>query len=291
MIWTLPILLILTMAVVFRPLFSRHGNRPLPQGLEDDPRAELEQQRELLLRQLKAWQLEGLEDTENASVQAGMERELADILTRLDLLESLPIPAPVQAFEAVRNPVDMAFGIATFALLATLAGGLYLGLGTPVIHPPDPASASPSQEAQEQAMLTMVENLAQRLEKEPDNIPGWMRLARSWTVLGHPDGAVKAYTHVLSRQSDNLDAAVGLAELQVQSGALEQIKLGAASFTKILEKNPDRPEALWSLGVVAARSGDAPRAVKLWQRLLPLLPEGAESRTMVKKAIQKAQTQ
>lgn len=285
-IWTLPILLTTTMVVVLYPLFSRYGNLALPRGLEDDPRAELEQQRELLLHQLKEWQLEGEGDAENAALRHGLEHELADVLTRLDLLQSPSLPSEGYTGEAVRNPVDMAFGVATFALLAVLAGGLYLGLGTTVIVPSATTTAAASQED----IRTMVAQLAQRLEKEPDNIVGWMRLARSWAVLGDFSGAVDAYTHVLARQSDNLDAAVGLAEIQVQSGESEQVNLGAVAFAAILEKDPNRPEALWSLGAVAARSGDVSRAVELWQRLLPILAEDAESRTMVENAIQDVQS-
>jgi cytochrome c-type biogenesis protein CcmH len=40
---------------------------------------------------------------------------------------------------------------------------------------------------------SMVERLASRLEDEPDDLEGWMRLANAYTVLGERDNAVSAY--------------------------------------------------------------------------------------------------
>ena len=290
LIWTLPILLTVTLAGVVYPLFSRRASRPLPQDLEDNPWLELEQQRDRLLHQLKEWQMEGEEatDAESVSIRAGLEQDLADVLARLDRMAAPPTQETGETKTLSRNPVDMAFGVAGFVLLAVLTGGLYLMLGTPVTEsPPVATSDAPSP----QAIQEMVTKLAQRLESEPDNISGWLRLARSRAVLGDFSGAVAAYTHVLSRQVDNLEAAVGLASLQVQSDNAEQVKMGASLFTAILKKNPKQPTALWFLGALAARAGDTSRAIELWQRLLPLLPEGSKSQATVKKTLEDLRTQ
>lgn len=134
-IWLLPLLLTTTMAVVLYPFFSRQGNSPLPQGLEDDPWMALTQQRDRLLRQLKEWQLEYREDVEGNSVQAELEHELMGVLTQLDQLE--PQPEQTGKGGSYRNPMDKVFGATAFVLLAVLSGGLYWSLGTP-IPPPTP---------------------------------------------------------------------------------------------------------------------------------------------------------
>ena len=41
---------------------------------------------------------------------------------------------------------------------------------------------------------SMVERLATRLEAEPDDIDGWMRLGRAYRVLGETDLALNAYS-------------------------------------------------------------------------------------------------
>ena len=48
-------------------------------------------------------------------------------------------------------------------------------------------------EQQRQAIRGMVESLAARLESNPDDHDGWMRLGRSWAVLGERARAVEAY--------------------------------------------------------------------------------------------------
>ncbi|MBF0162824.1 MAG: hypothetical protein HQL88_11125 [Magnetococcales bacterium] len=293
-IWMLPVLLTVTLSVLFQPLFSRRGQRPLPQGVEGNPWTELHQQRERLLRQLKEWQLEeGGQPGERAEA-ASMERELAVVLARLDQLGEAPQVKGAEVFPEGYNPVDVGFATAVLVLLAALSGGLYLGLGkgmTPTAASVEKASGMAAHVPSEEEIRAAVARLAQRLQQEPDNIPGWLHLARSQATLGNLPDAVQAYTHVLSRQQDNVDAAVGLAELQMQSGVESQIKQGLATLERVLAKQGDQPEALWLIGAVMARTGDMVRAVELWKRLLPLLAEGSEARSVVEMAIQEAQGQ
>src|SRR6185312_11945925 len=54
------------------------------------------------------------------------------------------------------------------------------------------AIAGKSPEEQKQFIQTMVAGLAERLKANPDDIEGWQRLARSYTVLGQPDKAREA---------------------------------------------------------------------------------------------------
>ena len=293
-IWTLPVLLTVTLAVVFQPLFGRQGQRSLPQGLEGDPWTELTQQRDRLLRQLKEWQLEEGRGTGEAGDEAGMERELAAVLARLDQLGAAPRPdtaGPSPGREG-RDPVDMGFATAVVVLLVALSVGLYLHLGQWALPTaPTGAASSMADVPSEEKIRAAVTRLAQRLQQEPDNIAGWLHLARSQATLGNLQKAVQAYTHILTRQGDNIEAAVGLAELQIRSGVDSQIKQGLASLEAVLANNPTQPDALWLIGAVAARSGDLTRAVELWQQLLPLLPEASEARSVVEMAIQEAEEQ
>lgn len=288
-IWVLPVLLCGTLAVVFQPLFSRGGNRPLPRGLEGDLWAELVQQRDRLLRQLKEWQSEAGGDPEEVAIQRGMEQELAAVLVRLDGLGESPTGTDQGSScgEAVWTRADMGFAAVVLVLLVVLAGGLYLGLGRPTPVPAGGVAHAPAQED----VLVAIERLAQRLVQEPDNLDGWLRLARSQAMVGNAVEAKRAYTHVLSRQGGHIEATVGLAELQIQGGVDTDVRQGVALLEALLEKNPSHPEVLWLLGAVAARGGDFSRAVTFWQRVLPVLPEGSEARATVEMAIREAREQ
>ena len=44
----------------------------------------------------------------------------------------------------------------------------------------------------------MVDRLARRLENEPNDLDGWMRLANAYVVLGNRDEAMAAYQQAVS---------------------------------------------------------------------------------------------
>lgn len=64
----------------------------------------------------------------------------------------------------------------------------------------------------------MVGGLAAKLEDEPDNLAGWMRLIRSYSVLGKPDSAGQAYQAAMTQFTSNPDAVAQLQGLAGQLG-------------------------------------------------------------------------
>lgn len=117
--------------------------------------------------------------------------------------------------------------------------------------PADPAAAQiaklPPGE-QGQAIRGMVEGLAARLEANPDDLPGWQRLARAYVVLGEGQKAEAAYRQVL-----RLD--------------------------------PKQPDALWQVGMADAANGNKTEAAEHFQALLAQLPAGSPAQTEVQKAL------
>ena len=79
------------------------------------------------------------------------------------------------------------------------------------------ATAGASPEERRAMILAMVGNLAARLEKQPDDVEGWVRLGRSYMVLSQPDKAREAYAHALKLKPD--DAALKQAFAAAQSAA------------------------------------------------------------------------
>ncbi|MEP3347694.1 MAG: c-type cytochrome biogenesis protein CcmI [Litoreibacter sp.] len=55
------------------------------------------------------------------------------------------------------------------------------------------AAAEMTEEERQEFVRTMVSNLAQRMEEEPDNLEGWLQLARAYGVLGELDNARSAF--------------------------------------------------------------------------------------------------
>jgi cytochrome c-type biogenesis protein CcmH len=63
----------------------------------------------------------------------------------------------------------------------------------------------------------MVERLAARLEDQPDDVDGWVRLGRSYMVLNQPDKAREAYLRASKLKPD--DAAIGRALAEASTAA------------------------------------------------------------------------
>lgn len=288
-LWYLPLLLAATLSVTFYPLFTRKGNHPLPVGLEGDPRCQLEDQREMLLRQLKEMEYDTaaalLATDDTQASRTLLEQELALVLAKLDAAPSKSAVTAAPPTGGGRG-MDIASGVAIMMMVTLIAGGLYWFLGTPVM----PQSAGHGAQGAAGELQAMMDGLAQRLRNEPDNVKDWLHLARSYAVMNQLPEAIAAYTHVLSRQPDNEDAMVALAALQVRSQTPEAVAAGMAVFAKILAKNPDQPDALWYSGFTAYSSGDHARALTLWQHLRDLMPIGSRERQSVEEAIREAQS-
>ncbi|MBF0611456.1 MAG: c-type cytochrome biogenesis protein CcmI [Magnetococcales bacterium] len=285
-LWLLPAVLAITLLITFFPVFSRRGHQPLHAGLEGDPRAALEDQRELLLRQLKEIELDsqaGSVTSEGAlALRSSLEQELAQLLTQLDATPNLPPPAS----EAPSNrSLDIAVTVAVMLVILVLSGGGYWYLGTPVA----PQSTGHGPQGAAGDLRQMVEGLAQRLKNEPDNLDGWLRLGRSYAFLNRLPEALAAYNHVLSRDPSNEDAAVAVAALQIRSQDGEAVRAGMEMFESILLKNPNQPDALWYSGINALNKGDTLRALTLWKKLRGILPPNSQGRTTVEEAIQEVE--
>ncbi len=133
----------------------------------------------------------------------------------------------------------------------------------------------------------MVENLAARLAKQPDDVEGWRMLARSYRVLGDHAKAAEAARQVASRlpndagaQRDYADALLALErdDAPLSAAAIDQLQRLAAL-------DADNPEALYFLGRAAAEQGDPARAKTYWQRLQARMPADAPQRAELQKLI------
>lgn len=70
-----------------------------------------------------------------------------------------------------------------------------------------------TRENRDQMIRGMVENLAARLAQQPDDPDGWLRLARSYLVLGEPAKARDALAHLQRLRPDDPQAKALAAEL------------------------------------------------------------------------------
>jgi cytochrome c-type biogenesis protein CcmH len=150
------------------------------------------------------------------------------------------------------------------------------------------AAAAQMPDAERKQMIEgMVAQLAARLQTQPDDVEGWLRLGRSYAVLEQPDKAADAFEHAAALRPD--DVSIKLQEFQTLVAKLqpsEPLPQRALALLQQVEAiAPDQPEALWYLGVQAARDGKVAEARSNWTKLLATLPPDGEDAKLVKQAL------
>lgn len=157
--------------------------------------------------------------------------------------------------------------------IAGTAIGVYLLIGRPDLALEPPVAGAP---VDEQDVVAMVDQLAQRLEKSPDDPEGWTMLGRAYVMMGEYEGATKAFQQAIQRSSgDQPDLLASLAESRVLSNPAALEGEAGAMFERVLQLDPKNARALWYGGLRAQATGDTGTALERWQVLLGQdLPEG-----------------
>ncbi|GAA0586505.1 c-type cytochrome biogenesis protein CcmI [Caenispirillum bisanense] len=190
----------------------------------------------------------------------------------------------------IGQPVSGAARLA--ALLSVVlvpVGGIvmYLGLGTPGL-PDQPYSARQEVEqhrmAQQEEMVQLAQQLAARLEADPDNPEGWAMLGRSWSALGRYADAVKAFEQAVRRQGDS-DTWAALGEAHVAMGRGEVTRPAATAFRNSLRGNRDDARSRYYLGLYRYQQDDVRGAIAIWRDLQDTSPADAPWLPMVRDSI------
>jgi len=188
---------------------------------------------------------------------------------------------------------------AAFILVAgipLLAAGLYNLLGSQQIipllaqmqaNPPPAATAGKDQMSVEE----MVEKLAARMRSQPDDMKGWVMLARSYVVLKRYDAAVDAYRNILRLGGNSAELLADYADaLAMAAGGRFTPETGEL-LTRALAAQPDNVKALWLAGHWKNQEGDYAAAIEYWQQAAALLPADGEDAAVINQQIARAREQ
>lgn len=164
------------------------------------------------------------------------------------------------------------------------------GAGAPPGMPPGAAAIQNMPPEQRMAMIrSMVDQLAARLESNPNDVEGWLRLGRARHVLGEEDKSIDAYAKAAALAPSRLDAQTAYADALF--GRLKPGDPLPANFVAlmrhILELDPNHGDALWFVGLAEAQAGHHAAAIALWQRLVDKLPKDAKERGQIEAQIEK----
>ena len=138
------------------------------------------------------------------------------------------------------------------------------------------AAQDMSPEDQREMIEGMVARLAARLEENPNDLQGWVRLARSYTVLGKRIDARDAMAKAVAAAPDNVEILTLYARA-IRSAAGNTPTTGSVEIMqKVLSIDPTNVEALFFAGLAAAGAGDAAEAGQLWKKAQAGVPAGSD---------------
>jgi len=174
------------------------------------------------------------------------------------------------------------------------AVGLYLYLGSPGA-PGQPfaergtATAGADAEAGDQEGLrAVVGRLAERLLRNPDDLNGWLLLARSYMTLEHYDDAANAFRRAMGLSDNRADIAAGYAEAVALGDGGPITPEVRQIFEGVFAAEPGNTKARYYLGLAKAQQGDVRGALQDWVDLRVLSPPDAPWHPVLEQQIERA---
>jgi cytochrome c-type biogenesis protein CcmH len=164
-------------------------------------------------------------------------------------------------------------GLALGVALPAAALALYFSLGNPAaLDPSAQKSAAPTAAEVEK----MVATLAEKLEKNPENLQGWVMLGRSYKVMGRFDEAARAFEKAGSAMESEPELMLEVAELSAEQNQGKVEGKGLKLLKQVLKDQPDNPQALVLAGTDAYFRQNYPDAARYWERVLAQVPPDSE---------------
>ncbi|HJN23048.1 MAG TPA: c-type cytochrome biogenesis protein CcmI [Rhodospirillales bacterium] len=180
--------------------------------------------------------------------------------------------------KATPPPAAAGRGVSVFIAITLPVGAvaLYLQLGQPRIPDfPFAARKAPAAAGQERGdMEELAGRLAERLARDPDDVKGWLLLARTYKTVENYQGAAEAYRRAL--QIDNRPGiSVDHAEVLMLLAGGAITTEGREIFQRVRATDPFNPKARYYLGIDKARQGDARGALQDWVDLVAVSDDQA----------------
>ena len=145
-----------------------------------------------------------------------------------------------------------------------------------------------------QSMIrSMVQRLADKLKDNPNDVDGWLRLARSYSVLKQSESAINAYSQAAKIAPNRIDIQLNFARALFPAGTPETEIPSRLKpvIENILNLDPNHPEAIFYRGMIAKAEGNYSLAHELWTRLLQVMGPNAPARKSIEKQINSLKVQ
>jgi cytochrome c-type biogenesis protein CcmH len=212
---------------------------------------------------------------------ANFEQAKAEVQRRL--LEEVEPESPA---ETSSHSPSRKIAIMLLLLMPILAVSGYALLGNPRALDPTQTSAPPKM-TQEQ-INGMVAKLAEKLAANPDDLKGWLMLARSYKNLGRFEEAANAYGKAEKLVNEDPDLLASYAETIAMASQGKGLKGKPLQLVeRALKLDPKHPHSLFLAGAAAMEAGENKKGIAYWEALLPQVEPGSEIDQMLRSGIDK----
>ncbi|RLJ20854.1 c-type cytochrome biogenesis protein CcmI [bacterium endosymbiont of Escarpia laminata] len=189
---------------------------------------------------------------------------------------------------AAMNSSSGRWAMGTAVLIPVSAVILYQILGTPEIIPrlagqvPDNTVNSAQAKAKDlPPMEELVQKLADKLVDQPENIDGWLMLARSYMSMSRVQEGLEAYGQAMKLAPENTAVLLAYAEGLAKTEGNNFTGKAASLVEKAVKLDGDNPNSRWMMGIVSYQRGNYPAAIEHWERAQILLgPDNKDAATI-----------
>ncbi len=222
------------------------------------------------------------EKAEGTLAEADFEQARRELQRRL--LEEVEPAIGDSAAAAMRGP-SRKTAIALLLLLPVLALLAYGLLGNPKALDPAQTAAAPKMTAEQ--INAMVARLSERMQANPDDMQGWLMLARSYKAMGRYDDAVTAYAKAEKVIDADPELLASYAETIAMASGNGLKGKPSQLIARALEIDPRHPHSLFLAGAAAMEAGDSSKGIAYWEALLPQVEPGSEIDQLLRSGIDK----
>lgn len=222
------------------------------------------------------------EKSEGSLAEADFEQARHELQRRL--LEEVEPATTDSAAQATHGP-SRKMAIAILILLPILGLLGYGILGNPKAL--DPVQTAAPQEMTPEKINEMVASLAEKLKANPDNMAGWLMLARSYKSMGRYDEAVQAFAKAEKAINDDPDQLASYAEAVAMANGKGINGKALQLIERALKVDPKHAHSMFLAGAAAMEAGDNKKGLSYWEPLLSQVEPGSEVDQMLRSGIEK----
>jgi len=163
----------------------------------------------------------------------------------------------------------------------------YLQLGDQGVIPrieaavAETGEAAPADPQAAQSLEVLAQGLAERMQKTPDNLDGWLMLGRTYFAIGQPAKGLEALERAYQLAPEQAGVLAAYAEALGANAGNRLSGRPAELIRTALRLEPANPNVRWLAGMLDYQEGRFSAAVQTWQGLLSELdPAGQEAQQL-----------